>query len=74
MSVASMGLGQHETRLVRRLTYSVEELAEMLGIGRNQAYSAAKTGQIAGIPALKVGRRIVFAKIAVDRLLGDHVA
>jgi excisionase family DNA binding protein len=40
---------------VEPLTYTVEEAAELVGIGRNKAYEAAKTGEI---PTIKIGKRI----------------
>jgi excisionase family DNA binding protein len=36
------------------LTTTIEEAARLLGIGRNAAYEAAKTGQI---PTIQIGRR-----------------
>ena len=40
----------------KRLTMTIPEAAEKLGIGRNQGYQAAKSGQI---PTIKVGNRIL---------------
>jgi excisionase family DNA binding protein len=37
-------------------TQSVEEAAKELGIGRNQAYLAAKRGEI---PSIRIGKRIL---------------
>jgi excisionase family DNA binding protein len=39
-----------------RLTISVEEVAEVLGISRSSAYEAVRTGQL---PSRRLGRRIV---------------
>ena len=39
-----------------RQTLTVEEAAEILGIGRNSAYEAIRRGEI---PALRLGRRLV---------------
>lgn len=51
----------------KRKTYSIEEAAELLGIGRNQAYEAAKRGDI---PVIRIGaRRMLVPKLAFDRLL-----
>ena len=41
-----------------RMTYSMEEVARLLGIGRNQAYEAAKRGDF---PVIKVGKRLLVA-------------
>jgi excisionase family DNA binding protein len=52
-----------------RLTYSIPEVAELLDIGRNAAYDAAKSGQIAGIPIIRVGKRMLVPSAPFDRLL-----
>jgi excisionase family DNA binding protein len=49
-----------------RMTYSIEEVARLLGIGRNQAYEAAKRGDF---PVIKVGKRLLAPKPALDRML-----
>ena len=45
-----------------RLTVTVPEMAEMLGIGRIKAYELAN---IKGFPAIRLGKRIV---VPVDQL------
>jgi excisionase family DNA binding protein len=47
-------------------TYHIEEAAKLLGIGRNHAYEAAKRGDI---PSIKIGRRVLVPRAALDRLL-----
>ena len=49
-----------------RKTYKIEEAGRLLGVGRNQAYEAAKSGQI---PTIKIGKRLLVPKAALDRLL-----
>ena len=49
-----------------RLTLTVEETAKLLGIGRQLAYDRVRTGQI---PAIRLGRRLVVPKRALERLL-----
>lgn len=49
------------------MTYTVPEVATLLGIGRNAAYEAAIRGDF---PSLKFGNRIVVPKVAIDRMLG----
>ncbi len=49
-----------------RQTYSVEQAARILGIGRNSAYEAIRRGEI---PALRLGRRLVVPRQALERLL-----
>ncbi len=50
-------------------TYTIPETGTVLGIGRNAAYQAAKTGQI---PTIRFGRRLIVPKPWLRRLLeGD---
>jgi excisionase family DNA binding protein len=49
-----------------RLTYNIEEVGRLLGIGRNQAYEAARRGDF---PTIKIGKRLLVPKAAFDRLL-----
>ncbi|MBF8266151.1 MAG: hypothetical protein HW384_2015 [Dehalococcoidia bacterium] len=39
-----------------RLTYNVEELADLMGISQNLAYEAVHTGTI---PSIRIGRRLL---------------
>lgn len=49
-----------------RLTLAVEEAAAALGISRASGYEAARRGEI---PCIRIGRRILVPRIALDRLL-----
>lgn len=49
-----------------RLTLTVEESAAVLGISRASAYEAVHHGEI---PCIRIGRRILVPRIALDRLL-----
>src|SRR5947207_1954416 len=51
----------------RRLTYTVEEAGEMLGISRAKAYECARTGEL---PTVRFGRRMVVPIDALLRLVG----
>ena len=51
---------------LERKTYTVDEAAKLLGIGRSAAYEAAERGSI---PAVRIGRRILIPRAALDRLL-----
>lgn len=51
-----------------RMTVTVEEAAELLGIGRGLAYELARRGEL---PALRLGRRFVIPKQALERLLSS---
>ncbi len=53
-----------ETR--EKLTLNVPEAGKLLGISRAQAYLMAKTGQI---PTIKLGRRVVVPKSALEKML-----
>ena len=47
-------------------TISVEQAAKILKIGRNQAYEAARNGQI---PTLKIGKRLLVLNEPLRRML-----
>jgi excisionase family DNA binding protein len=58
------------TDVLRRsqaLTITSDEASRRLGIARNQAYEAAKRGEI---PTIKIGRRLLVPRAALDRMLG----
>lgn len=52
----------------KKLTYSVPEAAEALGIGRSAAYQGVNSGEI---PSIKIGSRIVIPKVALQQKLQD---
>jgi excisionase family DNA binding protein len=52
-------------------TTTVEQLAERLGIGRNQAYEAVRSGRI---PAFRIGRRWIISAAVVDDILSGRAA
>ena len=60
--------GEGEDRPVQRLTYSVDEAAELLGISRTLAYEAIRKGEI---PHINIGKRILIPKSALDWLLNS---
>jgi excisionase family DNA binding protein len=49
-----------------RLVYEVPEAGEMLGLGRNASYQAARRGDI---PTIKIGKLIRVPKAAFDVML-----
>jgi len=51
-----------------RLTYSVVETAQLLGLSRNAAYQGVLAGEI---PHLRVGRRILIPRAALEKLLAE---
>lgn len=50
-----------------RLTITVPEAGQMLGIGRDSAYAAAARGEI---PTLRIGRRLVVPAPKLLAMLG----
>lgn len=54
------------TRASKRLTMTIPEAAERLGIGRNQGYEAARNGQI---PTIKIGKRLLVPVTALENKL-----
>ena len=54
------------TQASKRLTLTVPEAAEKLGIGRNQGYEAARNGQI---PTIKIGKRLLVPVTALENKL-----
>jgi excisionase family DNA binding protein len=51
-----------------RLVLTVEEAGQLLGLSRPSAYLAVKRGQI---PIIKVGRRILVPKAALEKMLAE---
>ena len=47
-------------------TLSVPEAGKILGVSRNTAYQAVKTGQL---PVLRIGRKIRVPKALLNRML-----
>jgi excisionase family DNA binding protein len=47
-------------------TYTIAEAAKLIGVGRNTAYEAAKSGQI---PTISIGRRRLVPKAALELIL-----
>lgn len=50
-------------------TMTIEELAKVLGCGRNTVYQAARDGALP-VPLIRIGRRLLVSRLEVDRLLG----
>jgi excisionase family DNA binding protein len=49
-----------------RSTFTVEEAGEICGISRPSAYAAAKSGTL---PTVRIGRRCIVPRHALERLL-----
>jgi excisionase family DNA binding protein len=70
MSIQSCALGHDDAQAhpghTERLTYTVVAAARLLGICRNTAYQLVASNQI---PTIRLGRRLLVPKAALDRLL-----
>lgn len=52
-------------------TLTVPQVAALLGISRGAAYEAARTGEIAGVPVIRIGpKRLVVPRAPLEQLLG----
>ncbi|SJM33125.1 helix-turn-helix domain-containing protein [Mesorhizobium delmotii] len=60
-----------EAAEISRRTVTVEEAGQLLGIGRNQAYEGVRRGQI---PSIKIGKRLLVPKAALEKLLSGEAA
>jgi excisionase family DNA binding protein len=54
-----------------RLTVTVEEAAELLGIGRNAGYEGVRRGEI---PSIRIGKRLLVPRAALERMLNGEAA
>ena len=54
--------------IAESLVYTVEEAGKLLSLGRSGAYEAARRGDI---PVLRIGRRWLVPRIALDKMLAD---
>ena len=52
-------------------TQTIEETAKELGIGRNQAYAAARRGEI---PTIRIGKRILVLREPFKKMLAGGPA
>jgi excisionase family DNA binding protein len=62
-------MGTHDAD---RSTLTVEEAAARLGISRTLAYELARAGRLP-VPVLRLGRRVVVSRMALDRVLAAEV-
>ncbi len=58
----------HNGDEMERLTYTIDEAAALMGIGRSTAYEAAHTGQL---PTIRIGRRLLVSRKGLDLLLAQ---
>jgi excisionase family DNA binding protein len=63
----------YDTPRPMRRTYTIEEVAALLGLSRNSAYMAARADRLP-VPVIKIGKRMMVSRAALDRFLdGDAV-
>ena len=61
----------HSHELPRRLTLTVEEADQMLGVSRSYAYELVRQG---ALPCMRLGRHIVIPVRALDALIDRVIA
>jgi excisionase family DNA binding protein len=52
----------------QRRTVTIQQAAKILGIGRDQAYNAARLGQL---PVIKIGKRLLVSLPALNRMIEE---
>jgi len=67
-SLARAHRGAIATEPDEPLTCSVAETAKMLGLSRNSAYEAIRTGQI---PSIRFGKRVFVPRVALNRMISE---
>jgi excisionase family DNA binding protein len=60
---------ENASALPPALVLTVRETAKELGLGINQTYAAIRAGII---PSLRVGRRIIVPRVALNKKLGGE--
>jgi hypothetical protein len=65
------GRGHPRGTSAKSATLTIPEAAKLLGVGRNLAYEiAAREGELAGVPVIRVGRRLVVPHARLLSVLG----
>lgn len=55
--------------IVEAQVLSIEEAGRMLGVSRWLAYEQARSGLLGGVPVIKIGRRLVVPRKALEAVL-----
>lgn len=63
-------MANERCRVVRQ-TIDAEDAFLALGINRSTGYAAIKAGTFP-LPVIRVGRRVLISRAALDQLLGGH--
>jgi excisionase family DNA binding protein len=58
---------QTQERKIEQVTYSISEVAKMLGCSRGLVYAKVRDGEI---KAIKLGRKIMIHRTVVESILG----
>jgi len=66
MNNIEAGQRRADTGSMERLTFSVEEAAELIGVGRSAAYEAVRRGEI---PVIRIGRRVLVPRSRLFQML-----
>ena len=53
---------------MEKFTLTVDEAGKLLGIGRNAAYEAVRTG---AIPSIRIGKRLLVPRMAIDNMMAS---
>jgi hypothetical protein len=53
------------------MTYSVDEVARLLGLSRNRAFVAARENRLP-VPVFRVGKRMFVVRAVLDRFLAGE--
>jgi len=61
-----MGSGREGVKRMERLTLTIEEAAQLLGISRGLAYEMARCGKL---PVIRFGRRLLVPRAALEKIL-----
>ena len=51
-------------------TLTILEVSKLLGVSKNTAYEQARSGEIAGVPVLHVGHRLLILRARLLAVLG----
>jgi len=54
-----------------KATIGIEDFARLIGISKNSAYAAAKDDRLP-VPVLRIGRRMLISRAAVEDLLAGR--
>ena len=61
-----MGRERNKAKRMERLTLTIEEAAQILGISRGLAYELARGGRL---PVIRFGRRLLIPRGALENML-----